>query len=93
MALTHPPHQLHPAHPTSVLPHGGPHSVTTSAKAFKLSAAFFVQLGYNTLPVNYRGSLSWGQGTIKALKGRCSELDVLRGLRALLPAAARLLRR
>ena len=53
---------------------GGPHSVTTTA--FAPSAAFFVQLGYSVHLVNYRGSLSFGQASIKALKGRCGDIDV-----------------
>jgi hypothetical protein len=62
------------ARPTVVVPHGGPHSVTTST--FQSSAAFWVQLGYSVCLVNYRGSLSWGQGSIKALRGRCGDVDV-----------------
>ena len=56
-----------------VYPHGGPHSVTTSA--FNSAASYFSQLGYTVHLVNYRGSLSWGQGTIKALKGRCGDIE------------------
>jgi acylaminoacyl-peptidase len=60
--------------PAVIFPHGGPHSVTTTG--FNAAAAFFVQLGFSCHLVNYRGSLSWGQGSIKALKGRCGEIDV-----------------
>lgn len=60
--------------PAVVFPHGGPHSVTTTS--FNAAAAYFVQLGFSCHLVNYRGSLSWGQGTIKALKGRCGDIDV-----------------
>ena len=68
------PSILTAASPAVIFPHGGPHSVTTSA--FAPSAAFFVQLGYSVHLVNYRGSLSFGQASVKALKGRCGDIDV-----------------
>eukprot|EP01052_Picozoa_sp_SAG31_P038469 SAG31_NODE_5146_length_2715_cov_1.456040_2_plen_373_part_00 len=87
--------------PAVLFPHGGPHSVTCST--FSPIAVFFAKLGYTTLLVNYRGSLSFGammrkqeidqvtasmhygdhvvfvvagQGSIRALRGRCGTLDV-----------------
>ena len=32
--------------------------------------------GYEFYGVNYRGSLGFGQASIKALKGRCGDVDI-----------------
>lgn len=61
--------------PLVVVPHGGPHSV--SSTKFLPSYAFLCgHGGYAVLLVNYRGSLGFGQTSIEALPSRIGELDL-----------------
>ncbi|KDR18399.1 acylamino-acid-releasing enzyme-like isoform X2 [Zootermopsis nevadensis] len=60
--------------PFIVMPHGGPHSVYTDY--FKIEAAFFAQLGFGLLMVNYRGSIGSGQESVEFLLGRIGDSDV-----------------
>lgn len=61
--------------PLVVNPHGGPHGV---------SFAFFprrdictlLNSGFAVLSVNYTGSLGFGDDFIRALPGKCGDLDV-----------------
>lgn len=46
------------------MPHGGPHSVFTTA--FSPGCAFYAALGYASLWVNYRGSLVRGGRPVRA---------------------------
>jgi acylaminoacyl-peptidase len=61
--------------PLIVVPHGGPHSC--SSATFMPSYLFLCMQGkYAVLLVNYRGSTGFGQGSIEALLGKISQLDV-----------------
>ena len=44
---------------------------------------------YTFYAVNYRGSLSFGQGSIRALKGRCGDVDVKDCLQVAMHAVSR----
>jgi len=61
--------------PLIVVPHGGPHSCTSTA--YVPSYRYLCQQGgYAILHVNYRGSSGFGQDGIEALPGSCGTLDV-----------------
>jgi acylaminoacyl-peptidase len=61
--------------PLIVVPHGGPHSVSTTACLH--SYAFLCgHGGYEILLVNYRGSTGFGQASIEALPTRIGKMDV-----------------
>lgn len=60
--------------PLIVVPHGGPHSCTSTT--FAPSYAFLCASGYAILHVNYRGSTGFGQGSLEALPGHVGLLDV-----------------
>jgi acylaminoacyl-peptidase len=61
--------------PLIVVPHGGPHSV--SSTIYLPAVAFLCgHGGYAMLFVNYRGSIGFGQGPIDALSTRIGDLDV-----------------
>jgi acylaminoacyl-peptidase len=64
-----------PLPPLIVVPHGGPHSVSTTA--YLHSYAFLCgHGGYAILLVNYRGSTGFGQASIEALLTRIGKMDV-----------------
>ena len=61
--------------PLIVVPHGGPHSV--SSTAYLPSTAFLCAHGeYAILLVNYRGSMGFGSSFLNALPTRIGSLDV-----------------
>ena len=61
--------------PMIVLPHGGPHSVSTAS--FVPELGFLCgQSGYALLLVNYRGSVGFGQAAVEDLPSRIGDLDV-----------------
>ncbi|XP_054243197.1 acylamino-acid-releasing enzyme-like [Indicator indicator] len=66
-------------HPLIVCPHGGPHAVFDAR--WRPSMAALCRLGFAVLlapisPVNYRGSLGFGQASISSLLSRVGEQDV-----------------
>ncbi|XP_014809061.1 PREDICTED: acylamino-acid-releasing enzyme-like [Calidris pugnax] len=61
-------------HPLVVCPHGGPHAVFDAR--WRPSMAALCQLGFAVLLVNYRGSLGFGQASIRSLLSRVGEQDV-----------------
>ncbi|XP_050543366.1 acylamino-acid-releasing enzyme-like isoform X1 [Daktulosphaira vitifoliae] len=60
--------------PLIVWPHGGPHS--QSVDSYIADAAFFVQIGFAVLFVNYRGSTGLGQDYVESLLGHIGDADV-----------------
>ena len=61
--------------PLIVVPHGGPHSC--SSTTFMPSYLFLCMQGrYAILLVNYRGSTGFGQASIECLLGKISDVDV-----------------
>lgn len=60
--------------PLIVVPHGGPHSMTSSG--YVPSYRFLSTLGYAILHVNYRGSVGFGDGYLDALPGNVGSMDV-----------------
>lgn len=60
--------------PLLVYNHGGPHSAFTEAFSSKLAS--YCHLGYAILLTNYRGSLGYGEGSIKSLLGKVGVQDV-----------------
>jgi acylaminoacyl-peptidase len=61
--------------PLIVVPHGGPHSCTSTA--FNPAYAYLcAQGGYAILHVNYRGSTGFGQRALDSLPGHVGLLDV-----------------
>lgn len=61
--------------PMIVVPHGGPHSCTSTA--YVPSYAYLCAHGkYAILHVNYRGSSGFGQDALESLAGTAGELDV-----------------
>jgi acylaminoacyl-peptidase len=65
----------HPNPPLIVIPHGGPHSV--SSAVYMPSSAYLCGYGgYAVAFVNYRGSTGFGQGLVASLPTRIGELDV-----------------
>ncbi|TPP62417.1 Acylaminoacyl-peptidase (S09 family) [Fasciola gigantica] len=67
----HPPHHLHGL---IVWPHGGPHSAFTGS--WSPVIAGFVASGFACLLVNYRGSLGYGDLTLRSLLGYIGRKDV-----------------
>lgn len=64
-----------PPPPLIVVPHGGPHSCTSTA--YNPAIAFLcAKGGYSILLVNYRGSLGFGQRALESLPGNIGVLDV-----------------
>jgi acylaminoacyl-peptidase len=60
--------------PLVVVPHGGPHSCSTSS--YIPGPAFLCDSGYAVLFPNYRGSIGFGQASIESLLTRVGSLDV-----------------
>jgi acylaminoacyl-peptidase len=60
--------------PLIVVPHGGPHSCTSTT--YSPNYAFLCASGYAVLHVNYRGSIGFGQGPLESLPGHIGLLDV-----------------
>ncbi|XP_050434308.1 acylamino-acid-releasing enzyme-like isoform X1 [Adelges cooleyi] len=60
--------------PLIVWPHGGPHS--QSLDSYIADAAFFVQIGYAVLFINFRGSTGLGQDYVESLLGHVGDADV-----------------
>ncbi|CAI5472870.1 unnamed protein product [Closterium sp. Yama58-4] len=60
--------------PLLVVPHGGPHSVSTTN--FVMSYAYLCALGYAVLHVNYRGSLGFGEEALQSLPKHIGRQDV-----------------
>lgn len=62
--------------PLIVVPHGGPHSATTTS--FVPSYSYLCQHGkYAVLHVNFRGSTGFGQAALESLAGNAGTQDVL----------------
>jgi acylaminoacyl-peptidase len=62
--------------PLIVVPHGGPHSATSTS--FVPSYGFLCQHGrYAVLHVNFRGSTGFGQAALESLAGNAGTQDVL----------------
>ena len=65
----------HPNPPLIVVPHGGPHSV--SSTSYVPSLAYICGYGgYAVALVNYRGSTGFGQSLVESLPTRIGKLDV-----------------
>lgn len=60
--------------PLIVWPHGGPHSAFISG--FDLYRVAFAKLGFVVCCVNYRGSVGYGENSIKSLLGNIGTQDV-----------------
>ncbi|CAB3371146.1 Hypothetical predicted protein [Cloeon dipterum] len=60
--------------PLIVWPHGGPHAMFSNG--FLDVAAFFAQLGFGCLLVNYRGSVGYGENSVYSLVGGVGDHDV-----------------
>jgi acylaminoacyl-peptidase len=60
--------------PLVVVPHGGPHSCSTSS--YSPGTAFLCDSGYAVLFPNYRGSIGFGQASVESLLTRVGSLDV-----------------
>jgi acylaminoacyl-peptidase len=60
--------------PLIVIPHGGPHSVSTTS--YLHSYAFLCSHGYALLLINYRGSTGFGQASIETLPTHIGVMDV-----------------
>lgn len=68
------PENIDSKRPLILYPHGGPHSVFTTA--WNPSLIFFHKLGHNVLLVNYRGSIGFGRDALLSLPGKCGSQDV-----------------
>eukprot|EP00897_Mesotaenium_endlicherianum_P009424 jgi/Mesen1/850/ME000112S11000 len=60
--------------PLLVVPHGGPHSVTSTN--FLMPYAYLCALGYSILHVNFRGSLGFGEEALQSLPRNIGRQDV-----------------
>jgi len=60
--------------PLVVIPHGGPHVMSTDA--FRATCAAFVHLGYAVLLCNYRGSTGFSKDDLNALPGNVGDIDI-----------------
>ncbi|VVC32928.1 Peptidase S9, prolyl oligopeptidase, catalytic domain,Alpha/Beta hydrolase fold [Cinara cedri] len=60
--------------PLIVFPHGGPHA--SSLDSYMPNAAFFVQIGFAVLFVNYRGSTGLGKNYVESLLGNIGDADI-----------------
>ena len=65
----------HPNPPVIVVPHGGPHSASSTSYSPAL-AYLCGHGGYALLLVNYRGSIGFGQASVEALPSKCGDMDV-----------------
>eukprot|EP00102_Acyrthosiphon_pisum_P011826 XP_008180714.1 PREDICTED: acylamino-acid-releasing enzyme-like [Acyrthosiphon pisum] len=59
--------------PLIIWPHGGPH--LTSLDSFIAQAAFFIQIGFAVLFINYRGSIGLGKDYAESLLGNMGDAD------------------
>ncbi|XP_025201669.1 acylamino-acid-releasing enzyme-like [Melanaphis sacchari] len=60
--------------PLIIWPHGGPH--LSSLESFRADIAFFVQIGFAVLLVNFRGSAGLGKDYVESLLGKIGDADV-----------------
>ncbi|XP_022176208.1 acylamino-acid-releasing enzyme-like isoform X1 [Myzus persicae] len=60
--------------PLIIWPHGGPH--LSSSDFFRADIAFFVQIGFAVLFINYRGSTGLGKDYVESLLGNIGDADV-----------------
>ncbi|XP_060834032.1 acylamino-acid-releasing enzyme-like isoform X2 [Rhopalosiphum padi] len=60
--------------PLIIWPHGGPH--LSSLDSFRADIAFFVQIGFAVLFVNFRGSTGLGKDYVESLIGNIGDADV-----------------
>ncbi|KAI9139481.1 Alpha/Beta hydrolase protein [Paraphysoderma sedebokerense] len=60
--------------PLIILPHGGPHSVTTTE--WSLAVCGFACLGYGVAMINYTGSIGFGGESVHDLVGKIGNLEV-----------------
>ncbi|CAI5979169.1 unnamed protein product [Closterium sp. NIES-65] len=67
--------------PLLVVPHGGPHGVSTTN--FVMPYAYLCALGYAVLHVNYRGSLGFGEEALQSLPKHIGRQDVADVLEAI----------
>ncbi|XP_035227919.1 acylamino-acid-releasing enzyme-like isoform X2 [Stegodyphus dumicola] len=68
------PEEIDDKSPLIIWPHGGPHSVFLCS--FMVFVAAFVKLGYVVGLVNYRGSLGYGDSSVRSLLGNIGTQDV-----------------
>lgn len=61
--------------PTVLVPHGGPHSASTTT--WLMTLAFACSQGYNIVLPNYRGSTGFGDGPLQTLPGVIGTQDVV----------------
>ncbi|CAO1628857.1 unnamed protein product [Parajaminaea phylloscopi] len=71
--VVRPPHHR-PSHPCILLPHGGPHSATTTA--WNAGLAAWALAGYAILAPNFHGSLGRSPGFVDSLIGTAGTLDI-----------------
>jgi len=69
-----PPNRSDSLPPLIVVPHGGPHSCTSTT--YIPEFAFLCARGYAILHVNYRGSTGFGKRALESLPGNVGKLDV-----------------
>jgi len=62
--------------PMIVLPHGGPHSLSTASYLPEMGGFLCGHAGYALLMVNYRGSVGFSQAGVEDLPSRIGDLDV-----------------
>ncbi|CAI6373921.1 unnamed protein product [Macrosiphum euphorbiae] len=60
--------------PLVIIPHGGPH--LASLDFYRAEFAFFVQIGFAVLLINYRGSTGLGKDYVESAIGNIGDFDV-----------------